>query len=107
MKLLPWLLLLPLTVIFVAFAIANRHTVTLSLDPTPLSIEAPLYGLIFAGMFIGLVAGGLIAWFRAGRWRKRLREEQRTTRRLEGDLRQAETSAAADENKTTEVVKAA
>jgi uncharacterized integral membrane protein len=88
-KLLLWLLLLPLTLIFVAFAIANRHAVTLSLDPTPLSIEAPLYGLVFAGIFAGLIAGGLIAWLRAGRWRRQLREEQRNVRRLEGELRAA------------------
>ena len=70
-KILLWLLLLPLMVTFVAFAIANRHLVTLSLDPTPLSIEAPLYGLVFASIFAGLVTGGLIAWMRAGRVRRR------------------------------------
>ncbi|MBL6952627.1 MAG: LapA family protein [Alphaproteobacteria bacterium] len=89
MKLLLWLLLLPLTLIFIAFAIANRHAVTLSLDPTPLSIEAPLYGAVFAGIFIGLIAGGLIAWLRAGRWRRQLRMEQRNVRRLEEELRAA------------------
>ncbi|MDP6691605.1 MAG: lipopolysaccharide assembly protein LapA domain-containing protein [Alphaproteobacteria bacterium] len=86
MKLLLWLLLLPLILIFVAFAVANRHGVTLSLDPTPLSIEAPLYGLVFAGIFVGLIAGGLIAWIRGGRTRRLLREQQRTVRRLEGEL---------------------
>jgi uncharacterized integral membrane protein len=106
-KLLHWLLLLPLTVIFVAFAIANRQAVTLSLDPAPLSIEAPLFGLIFAGVFAGLVAGGLIAWVRAGRWRRRLRDEQKTVRRLEGALRTAESAAAKAESQATGVVKAA
>ncbi|MDA1098954.1 MAG: lipopolysaccharide assembly protein LapA domain-containing protein [Proteobacteria bacterium] len=86
MKFLLWLLLLPLTLIFVAFAIANRHAVTLSLDPTPLSVDAPLYSLVFAGIFAGLIAGSLIAWLRGGRCRRRLREEQRTVRRLEGEL---------------------
>ena len=107
MKLLHWLLLLPLTVIFVAFAIANRQAVTLSLDPAPLSIEAPLFGLIFAGVFAGLVAGGLIAWVRVGRWRRRLRDEQKTVRRLEGALRTAESAAAKAESQATGVVKAA
>ena len=115
MKILLWLLLLPLTLIFIAFAVANRHVVTLSLDPTPVSIEAPLYGLIFAAIFAGLIAGGLIAWLRAGRWRRRLREEQRNVRRLEGELRaggdggatlNTETSAA-PKSDATAVVKAA
>lgn len=87
MKILLWLLLLPLTLIFAAFAIANRHAVTLSFDPAPLSIEVPLYGLVFAGIFAGLTAGGLITWLRAGRWRRQLRVEQRTVRRLEEELR--------------------
>ena len=115
MKLLLWLLLLPLILIFVAFAIANRHAVTLSLDPTPLSIEAPLYGLVFTGIFVGLIAGGLIAWLRAGRWRRQLREEQRTVRRLEGELRAAgdagtatgTDASAAPKSDATAVIKAA
>ena len=72
MKLLLWLLLLSLILIFVAFAVANRQGVTISLDPMPVSIDAPLYGLVFAGIFLGLIAGGLIAWIRAGRVRGRL-----------------------------------
>ncbi len=110
MKLLLWLLLLPLTLIFVAFAVANRHGVTVSLDPMPLSVDAPLYGLVFAGIFIGLIAGGLIAWIRAGRVRGQLREAQRNLRRLEGDLQkaqQASEAALAAPGETAEVVKAA
>lgn len=106
-KLLLWLVLLPLTVVFVAFAIANRQTVILSLDPMPLSIEAPLYGLIFAGVFAGLLAGGLIAWARAGRWRRQVREEQRAVRRLEAALRDAESATAKAESQATAMVKAA
>ncbi len=110
MKLLLWLLLLPLTLIFVAFAIANRHAVTLSLDPTPLSIQVPLYGLVFAGIFIGLIAGGVIAWWRAGRWRRQLRDEQRKVRRLEAELRDSERAAATEPmpaSDGTDIVKAA
>ena len=107
MKFLLWLLLLPLTVVFVAFAIANRDPVTLSLDPTPLSIEAPLYGLVFAGIFAGLLAGGLIAWIRAGRWRRQLREEQRTVRRLESELRKTESLAPGPEREASAVARVA
>jgi uncharacterized integral membrane protein len=111
-KLLLWLLLLPLTLIFVAFAVANRHAVVISLDPTPLSIEAPLYGLIFAGIFVGLIAGGVIAWIRAGRVRGQLRETQRNLRRLEADVEKAQKTSAvspaiAATGDAAEVVKAA
>lgn len=99
-----WLLLLPLIVLFVAFAIANRHIVTLSLDPTPISIRAPLYSFVLAGIFVGLLVGGLIAWLRAGRWRRQLRDEQRSVRRLESELRQAENAANKPENDATDIV---
>ena len=94
-KFLLWLLLLPLILIFVAFAIANRHGVTVSFDPLPVSIDTPLYGLVFAGIFVGLIAGGLIAWIRAGRVRGRLREAQRNLRRLESGI-QKEQKASED-----------
>ena len=87
-----WLLLLPLILFFVAFAIANRHIVTLSLDPTPINIQAPLYSLILAGIFVGLLTGGLIAWLRASRWRSQLRDEQRSVRHLESELLRREKS---------------
>ena len=99
-----WLLLLPLIVLFVAFAIANRHVVTLSLDPTPIDIRAPLYSFVLAGIFVGLLVGGLIAWLRAGRWRSQLRDEQRSVRRLENELRQAKNVATAPENDAADIV---
>ena len=99
-----WLLLLPLIVLFVAFAIANRQIVTLSLDPAPISIRAPHYSFVLAGIFVGLLAGGLIAWLRAGRWRSQLRDEQRSVRRLESKLRQAETAAPVPDTDATDIV---
>ena len=102
-----WLLLLPLIVLFVAFAIANRQIVILSLDPAPISMRAPLYSFVLTGTFFGLLAGGLIAWLRAGRWRSQLRDEQRSVRRLESKLRQAEAAATVPENDATDVVSVA
>ena len=95
MKLLLWLLLLSLILIFVAFAVANRQGVTISLDPMPVSIDAPLYGLVFAGIFLGLIAGGLIAWIRAGRVRGRLLEAQRNLRRLESGMQKEQKASEA------------
>ena len=102
-----WLLLLPLIVLFVAFAIANRQIVTLSLDPAPISIRAPLYSFVLAGTFVGLLAGGLLAWLRAGRWRSQVREEQRSVRRLESELRHAGNAATAPVNDATDIVSVA
>jgi uncharacterized integral membrane protein len=94
-KILAWLILLPLTLLFVAFAVANRHGVTVFFDPLPLQQHPPLYLVAFAAMFFGLAAGGLIAWLRGGRTRRRLREEQRRIRQLEAELQAARGPAAA------------
>ncbi|MBM3491523.1 MAG: LapA family protein [Alphaproteobacteria bacterium] len=65
-----WLLLPPLAVLFIAFAIANRAAVAVSLDPLPFVVQVPLYLLVFVAILLGLVVGGLIGWGKAWRWRR-------------------------------------
>jgi len=78
------LILVPLAVVIIAFAVANRQIVTVSLDPfnssTPAaSVTLPLYALVIVLLIIGVVIGGSASWLRHGRWR-------RTARRLEREL---------------------
>ena len=82
------LILVPLAIVIIAFAVANRQVVTVSLDPFSASSPAtsltlPLFALIIVLLILGVVIGGIAAWLRQARWR-------RTARRLErelGDLR--------------------
>lgn len=58
LRLLFWLIALAATGLAVLVALANRQAVVFSL--TPLPIEAPplpLYAIIFASLFLGLVLG--------------------------------------------------
>ena len=69
----------PAFVLLAAFALANRKWVTISFDPlTPedplFSVRAPLWAVLFAGIFLGLVAGGIATWIRQGKWRRRARK---------------------------------
>jgi uncharacterized integral membrane protein len=78
-RFLRWLIGLPLAVIVIIFAVANRQRVLLSFDPvTPsdpfASIEMPLWLLVFFGIFIGILAGWIACWFAQGKHRKRARE---------------------------------
>ena len=43
MKLLAWLVLLPLLLIVIALAVANLQPVTISLEPLPFRFSPPLY----------------------------------------------------------------
>jgi uncharacterized integral membrane protein len=87
----------PLGIIFVIFAVANRHAVTVSLDPfggdaPSLSATMPLFILILLLMALGVIVGGIATWFNQGRWRKAARAHDAEARslRAERDALQAE-----------------
>ncbi len=70
-----------MAVLLICFAVANRQWITVSLDPVSrdapwLSVSMPAFLLLFAGIFIGLVVGGLVTWWRQGKWRKQARKAQ-------------------------------
>src|ERR1019366_1528541 len=69
------LVLIPLGLLFVVFAVANRHLVTVSFDPfnsSDLSVgfTLPLFVVIIAVAIAGVVAGGSATWFRQRHWRR-------------------------------------
>lgn len=76
-----WLIGLPLTIVIIAFAVANRGIVTVSFDPLSrqdpgIFIAMPLWVLFFAGILLGLVVGWFSAWFGQSKWRKASRKAQ-------------------------------
>jgi uncharacterized integral membrane protein len=78
-------IVIPLAVIVVAFAVANRQVVTVSFDPFSSSNPAyaaslPLFVLIFILVILGVIIGGIAAWVRQSPWR-------RTARKLDADVR--------------------
>src|SRR5690554_5322612 len=79
-KIVQLFLILPLTILLVVFAVANRHFVTLSLDPfggdnPALSLQVPLFLLFFITLTLGVLIGGIAAWLGQGKWRRRARRE--------------------------------
>jgi uncharacterized integral membrane protein len=74
-KLVFWLVLVPLAIVIVMFAIANREIVTVSFDPfaphqPAASISVPLFALIFVLVILGVIIGGIAAWLRQGKHRR-------------------------------------
>jgi len=51
-----------LLLLLVVFAVANRQSVAVSLDPLPFAIDLPLYLLVFVIFLLGLVLGALGQW---------------------------------------------
>ena len=98
------LVLIPLGLIFVVFAVANRHAVTVSFDPfnstdPSLGVRLPLFVVIIAVAILGVVAGGTATWFRQRHWRRAARQHEadaRAARAQLADLRAGTASARYD-----------
>ena len=86
MKLIYWLIAGPLIALAVLFALSNRGSVELSIWPLPFSLPAPVYLVALGGLAVGFFAGGIVAWFGAGRTRARARAAERTVRAREVEL---------------------
>lgn len=93
---------LPLGILLVAFAVANRHAVTLSFDPLAsgapgLSATLPLFLLIFTVLAAGVLAGGAAAWIKQSKWRRAARRLEAESRALREECRQLRAELAARE----------
>lgn len=84
-KIVTTVIIVPLVVIIVAFAVANRQAVTVSFDPfsathPAYAVTVPLFVLLFAVLILGVIVGGIAAWLNQSAWR-------RTARKLDADMR--------------------
>ncbi len=73
------ILLLPVVIVIVLFALTNRAPVQLGLWPTDLSIEVPVAFAVLGGMGIAFLIGAIVLWFSlvGARGRARRAERQR------------------------------
>ena len=84
-KIVSTLIVVPLAVVIIAFAVANRQSVTVSFDPFSSANPAyvatlPLFVVIFMVLILGVLIGGMAAWIGQGKWR-------RVARKLDTDVR--------------------
>jgi uncharacterized integral membrane protein len=94
------LVVIPLGLIFIIFAVANRHLVTVSFDPFNFSdpsvaVTAPLFVVIIAVAILGVIAGGSATWFRQRRWRRAARQHEADARQARAEAADLRASAAA------------
>ncbi len=85
------LILVPLTIVIVMFAIANREIIMVSFDPfdstqPAYAVKMPLFILIFVLVGVGVVIGGIAAWLRQHKWRARARRAEAEARELRAAL---------------------
>jgi uncharacterized integral membrane protein len=85
------LVLVPLALIAVAFAVANRQGVTVSFDPFASDVPAfalsgPLFVVIIVVVVTGVVIGGIATWFTQGRHRRAARTARREAQELQAEV---------------------
>ena len=96
------LILLPIMLAIVLFAVGNRAPVTVGFDPfaavPPMfSLAIPLFLLVLIMLMGGVILGGISAWMGQSRWRRRARRlsaELKTARAENEKLRRQIDSAA-------------
>ena len=81
------LILIPLAIVLVALTVANRTVVPLSIDVfnpgnPALTYNAPLFVWLFLAAGIGVLAGGVGAWFAQGKHRKQERTYKKEAQKL-------------------------
>jgi uncharacterized integral membrane protein len=81
-KHLSWVVTLPLTIVAVVFAVANREDMVLRFWPLPWSFDLPVYLVVLGSLVAGFLAGGLVAWIAAAPRRRRARRTAERAREL-------------------------
>ncbi len=84
-------ILIPLMVIVVGFAVANRQAVTLSFDPfsstsPAYALTLPLFIVVFALVIVGVIVGGTAVWFGQRRIRRARRRLDAEVAALHGEI---------------------
>src|SRR5438874_11317705 len=90
-KLVLVIILVPLAIAFITFAVANRQIVVVSLDPfdqshPAIAISLPLFALILVFIIGGVVVGGIAAWLKQSKWRRAARRAQWEARELRPEV---------------------
>jgi uncharacterized integral membrane protein len=92
-KIVTALILVPIAIVVVTFAVANRQTVVVSFDPfdrahPAFALALPMFALLLAVAIAGVVIGGVAAWIRQSKWRRAARLAQAQARGLDAQLDQ-------------------
>lgn len=86
MKHLSWIVTLPVTVVVVIFAVANREQAVLSFWPLPWSAGLPIWLIVLGCLLTGFLFGATVAWLSGGPRRRRARQTAERARELARQL---------------------
>ena len=98
-KIVAALILVPLAIVLIAFAVANRQAVTLSFDPFSANAPAaalslPLFVVVMVTLIVGVIVGGTAVRLGHGKWRRLVRRMEREAAELRARLEALQASHA-------------
>jgi uncharacterized integral membrane protein len=98
MRLLWWIVLAAVAVVLILFAVSNRETVAVGLWPLPDLVQLPLYLVLLGALFVGFIAGQLVAWIGGWRWRREARRSRERIAMLEREIEAARAQRAVSQS---------
>jgi uncharacterized integral membrane protein len=98
-KIVTAVIVVPLAIILVIFAVANRQIVTVSFDPfdaaqPAYALKLPLFVLVFLLVALGVLIGGVATWLKQHSWRVRARRAEAEAGNLRAELHAARGASA-------------
>jgi len=101
-KIVSAVILIPLGLVLVALAVANREIITVSFDPfsatdPAFAVRAPLFVLVFVLVIAGVIIGGIAAWLRQSKWRRAARGREAELRATRAEVDRLRRQLAAHE----------
>jgi uncharacterized integral membrane protein len=90
-KIVTAVILVPLAIVIVGFAVANRQAVTISFDPfnashPAASLTLPLFVVIILLVILGVIIGGAAAWLKQHKWRAAARRAETRNHDLSAEV---------------------
>ena len=87
LKFVSWIAMVAVGLLVMLFAISNRTLVTLDLWPLPTpEVTVPHFVPVLAAALAGFIGGAIVAWFSAGKVRRKARAASKKASGLEKNL---------------------
>ena len=103
MRLINWILLFPLVLIALSFAVSNRDGVTLTLWPLPFALDVPIVLFSFVILVLGFFFGGLANWLAGQERRKLARDKRKEADRLAREVQSLKSQLEEQQNSVVSV----
>lgn len=94
------LVVIPVAIVLIALAVANRAPAAFTLDPfnpgnPALTLQLPLFVMLFLALGVGLLIGSFATWLSQGRHRREARAKSKEVHALIQEISQRKTAAPA------------